>query len=62
MNTIHHFSKDEYISYENGQVFIRERPRYRVQWDHENGKIIGYWVWTCNCAAIKLKPSWYVKL
>jgi hypothetical protein len=61
-NTVHYFSKDEYISYENGAVYFIEKPLYRIQCDYHQGTVIGFWLWTCNSAAIKLNPSTYYEI
>ena len=43
---------------------IPNKPKYRIQWDYswEDGHVKGYWVWTMNLEAIKMKPSFYVSI
>lgn len=41
---------------------LREKPRYRIQWEFTNGTLSGYYVKTQNIAAIILKPSFFVSM
>jgi hypothetical protein len=51
------------MSYDMTPLYLRfEKPRFRIQWDYEDGKVIGFWLWTCNFPAIELQPSKYYPL